>query len=374
MISRHKVQLIGLATILFTSAAASAQYGRDNGARDMVESSRQTGGYCDRSGCPDRFWRYRIYYGPVYYHGRWFRGPVYVKDDYGRNLFWVDGGWHRDEWRGTRPIWARNGHFGPALSRDYYEANNFGGRYRDADRRSEDLRDSQGYRENQPQGGPPTSGDSRRYGRDDAGSRNNAYTPDRQAYGAGGENRSARNDSYMQERQGYGARDDRGGYVPQDSRQARDQLQGGGGYTRDQLAQDDNRQNAPGSRNNTDSRSANGGPSSFTNQMPNFRGGRGQPGAQAQNQQTAISVTSATYGGSCKAPKGNVTQALQTACNGKASCQYTVSDSVLGDPAHGCQSDFLVEWTCGTGPGSSASLPAEANGNKVNLVCPTSTR
>jgi|GEM_PF-2105151 len=349
MILRHKVQLIGLAAILLTSAGASAQYGRDNGPREMVESSRQTGGYCDRSGCPDHFWRYRIYYGPVYYHGRWFRGPVYVKDDYGRNLFWVEGGWHRDQWHGTRPIWARNGHFGPALSRDYYQANNFGGQYRDEDRRGGNPRDSQNYRENQPQDGPQTPDDSRRYGRDGGGSPNNAYMPDRQGYGAGGDNRSARSEPYTQDRQGYGAQDGRGGYVPQDGRQARDQLQSGGGYTRDRLSQNSNRQDGS-------------------------LGGRGQQSAQAQNQQTAIGVTSATYGGSCKAPKGNVTKALQTACNGKASCQYTVSDSVLGDPAHGCQSDFVVEWTCGAGPGGSASLPAEANGNKVSLVCSTGQR
>jgi hypothetical protein len=367
MILSLRAQLLTMAMVIVTTTPLVAQYdGRmDRGPRDMEEYSRQTGGYCDRGGCPDQFWRYRIYYGPVFYHGRWFRGPVYVKDDNGRNLFWVAGGWHRDEWRSGRPVWARNGHFGPPQSREYYRANfGEGARYGDSGRQPrdwQDARNDQNYRDNQPQ--------DRRQGQGHGD--NQLYSTD---------NGRPRSDAYAQDRQDYGAQNGRPDNGIQDRGQTQEQYQGRRGDGQGQQSQYGNGQNAPGGGWNNGGRQANGGPTNFTNQTPGpdsiLPGARrsGQDVARAQGQPTSISVTTATYGGSCKAPKGNVTQPLQTACNGKASCQYTVSVSVLGDPARGCPSDFAVEWTCGTGPGSSASLPAEANGNKITLSCPTGVR
>jgi hypothetical protein len=328
MTVRHKVRLLGAALLLAAAIPVSAQdYGRRDGApRDIVETSRQSGGYCDHSGCPNNFWRYRIYYGPVFYHHRWYRGPVYTKDDYGRNLFWIAGGWHRDEWHARRPSWARNAYFGPPQSRDFYRANNFG-RHDGYGDQGPDGRRDYGAQDQHPQyDNRQANGQGGGYGQDQRSQHGNG-----QASGQGG--------NYGQgQRSQYG------------NGQANGQTNGQGGG-QDQRSQYGNR-------------SANGGPTNFTNGMP------GQVAAQAPGVTANISVTSASYGQSCKAPKGNETQPLQAACNGKTSCQYTVDYKVIGDPAPGCGKDFAVQWTCGTGPGGSASLPAEATGGKLNLSCP----
>jgi hypothetical protein len=351
MIASHKVQLLGAALLLVAAIPVSAQdYGRRDGEpRDIVEMARQSGGYCDQGGCPNNFWRYRIYYGPVFYHHRWFRGPVYTKDDYGRNFFWINGGWHRDEWHARRPSWARNEYFGPPQSRDFYQANNFGRH--------------DGYGDHGPDG-RRDYGDNGRYGPDN-GQRGDGYARNPQGYGGQDQrpqydNRQA-NGGYGQDQRpqyGNGQSNGQGGGYGQGQRsqygngQANGQNNGqGGGYGQDQRSQ-------YGTRS-----AANGGPTNFTNGMP------GQVAAQSPTTAN-ITVTSASYGQSCKAPKGNETQALQAACNGKATCQYTVDYKVIGDPAPGCGKDFDVAWTCATGPGGSASLPAEANGGKLNLSCP----
>lgn len=107
-----------------------------------------SGGYCDRWGCPDGYWDQPLYYGPVYYDGQWFQGPVYYRRDGGVYWYWVHGGWHRDEWRGPRPSWWRGEryHYGPALGRDYYRGHGFrhdNDRYWGNDRRDirQDRRD-----------------------------------------------------------------------------------------------------------------------------------------------------------------------------------------------------------------------------------------
>jgi hypothetical protein len=85
-----------------------------------------SGGYCDESGCPDEYWGYPVYYGPVFYDGRWFNGPVYYRDYGGSRWFWVHGGWRHDEWRGPRPGWYRNDYrVGPALGYDFYLGHGF---------------------------------------------------------------------------------------------------------------------------------------------------------------------------------------------------------------------------------------------------------
>ena len=63
-----------------------------------------SGGYCDRWGCPDEYWDMPVYYGPVFYDGSWFQGPTYYRDYGGARWFWVHGGWRRDEWRHPRDI------------------------------------------------------------------------------------------------------------------------------------------------------------------------------------------------------------------------------------------------------------------------------
>jgi hypothetical protein len=90
-----------------------------------VGFSYNSGGYCDSWGCPDYFWNYPIYYCPVYYQGRWYRGPVYYRSSRGGNLYWIHGGWRRDYWRDRRPYGACVDRFGPPLDLDFYIWNGF---------------------------------------------------------------------------------------------------------------------------------------------------------------------------------------------------------------------------------------------------------
>jgi hypothetical protein len=103
----------------------------------------------------------------------------------------------------------------------------------------------------------------------------------------------------------------------------------------------------------------------------NGNGGTGDGGTGGPPQATGpITVTSATYGGNCGQPKGNVTGFLASACNGKSSCDYEIHWETIGDPAFGCQKDFSVEWTCGPGINLSTGAAAEAGyGSVVSLGC-----
>jgi hypothetical protein len=84
-----------------------------------------SGGYCDRWGCPDDYWDYPVFYGPVFYDDEWFEGPVYYRRHHGEYQYWIRGGWHYDQWEGDRPDWARDTYYGEALGRDYYESDEF---------------------------------------------------------------------------------------------------------------------------------------------------------------------------------------------------------------------------------------------------------
>lgn len=90
-----------------------------------VNFSVSSGGYCDDRGCPDAFWDMPVYYCPVFYHGDWYRGPVYYRHTPDGNQYWIRGQWRFDAWRGPRPAWACNDRFGPALGFDYYEKHGF---------------------------------------------------------------------------------------------------------------------------------------------------------------------------------------------------------------------------------------------------------
>ena len=92
-----------------------------------------TGGYCDRWGCPRDYWDYPVFYGPIYFDDEWYEGPIYYRYEDGDYWYWVHGDWHRDEWRGERPEWARETRRGPALGREYYKSEEF--------RRSHERRD-----------------------------------------------------------------------------------------------------------------------------------------------------------------------------------------------------------------------------------------
>jgi hypothetical protein len=99
-----------------------------------VTFSYDSGGYCDQWGCPDAFWDLPVYYGPVFFGGAWYDGPLYYRDWYGQRQYWLHGGWHFDEWRGPRPSWWHAGRIGPALGMNFYMDHGFHGRW-DSDRR-----------------------------------------------------------------------------------------------------------------------------------------------------------------------------------------------------------------------------------------------
>ncbi len=112
-----------IATISAPASAQSFGFGFSSGGG--VTFSYNSGGYCDSWGCPARFWDLPIYYGPVYFRGAWYQGPVYYRIRFGIREFWIHGGWYRDEWRGSRPAWARNSRLGPALGFEWYDRNGF---------------------------------------------------------------------------------------------------------------------------------------------------------------------------------------------------------------------------------------------------------
>lgn len=42
----------------------------------------------------------QMYYDPIYFGGSWYHGPYRWRMKDGQRVFWVYGGWHRNEWRG----------------------------------------------------------------------------------------------------------------------------------------------------------------------------------------------------------------------------------------------------------------------------------
>jgi hypothetical protein len=96
------------------------------GVPGAVAYDYNSGGYCDSFGCPDGYWDQSVWYGPVYFGGAWYQGPVYYRDIGGEHWYWIHGGWHRDEWRGPHPNWWRaDYHFGPALGFSWYQGHGF---------------------------------------------------------------------------------------------------------------------------------------------------------------------------------------------------------------------------------------------------------
>ncbi len=59
-----------------------------------------------------------------------------------------------------------------------------------------------------------------------------------------------------------------------------------------------------------------------------------------------LNIRSATYGGNCGAPQGNVTRDLALSCNGKPDCAYRVDVERLGDPVPKCGKDFAASYSC----------------------------
>lgn len=62
-----------------------------------------------------------------------------------------------------------------------------------------------------------------------------------------------------------------------------------------------------------------------------------------------MKITSATYGGNCGVPIGNVTNkvAADLKCDYSGSCSIPISNATFGDPAQKCGKSFDVEYKCG---------------------------
>lgn len=141
--------LVAAALGTTTVSAANAASVSVSVAFPGIGFSYSSGGYCDAWGCPDDFWNYPIYYCPVYYDGRWYRGPMYYRYFGNRPFFWIRGSWRRDYWNGPRPYGACVDRFGPPLDLDFYIWNGFTirdeWRYRWRDRRSDWWRHRQDW-------------------------------------------------------------------------------------------------------------------------------------------------------------------------------------------------------------------------------------
>ena len=89
-------------------------------------------------GMPPDYCEYPVYFDPIFWGGSWYRGPIYYRWYGGERLYWLNGGWRRDEWRGARPSirWSDRGGWrgGPA----------WGGRYGAGSYRGYD-RDNRGW-------------------------------------------------------------------------------------------------------------------------------------------------------------------------------------------------------------------------------------
>jgi len=80
-----------------------------------------------------------------------------------------------------------------------------------------------------------------------------------------------------------------------------------------------------------------------------------------------LMIDSATYGGNCKVPIGNVTDKVGSSANWKDSASIPISNGTFGDPAPGCAKSFDVAYKCGGKAFSRNLMPAE--GQTTILDC-----
>lgn len=84
----------------------------------------------------------QYYYEPIYYGGAWYHGPYRWRMDHGQRMFYVNGGWRRDEWRGgARPstiVFRNGGSFRNGRNSGFGDADRINARYRSG---NSDVRD-----------------------------------------------------------------------------------------------------------------------------------------------------------------------------------------------------------------------------------------
>ena len=80
-------------------------------------------------------------------------------------------------------------------------------------------------------------------------------------------------------------------------------------------------------------------------------------------------VASATYGGNCGAPAGNMTRRLAAACNGRSACDYVIDYRVIGDPVFLCAKDYVARWRCGGTTREARVSPEAGYARTISLSC-----
>jgi hypothetical protein len=84
---------------------------------------------------------------------------------------------------------------------------------------------------------------------------------------------------------------------------------------------------------------------------------------------SAITVQSATYGGSCGIVADNAGSQVKAACNGSQTCSYRVDYQRLGDPAPGCPKTFVALYSCAGSPSiRTAWVPSEAGSGRMAVL------
>ncbi|MGF6753647.1 hypothetical protein [Paraburkholderia sp. GAS42] len=92
--------------------------------------------------------------------------------------------------------------------------------------------------------------------------------------------------------------------------------------------------------------------------------------ACATSHAETIRILSGTYGENCGVRRGNATGDLALHCNNRDACDYVVDRSRIGEPAVGCQKNFLAEWSCGSAERHTAEVSPEAGaGSTLVLSC-----
>jgi hypothetical protein len=81
-----------------------------------------------------------------------------------------------------------------------------------------------------------------------------------------------------------------------------------------------------------------------------------------------ITIVSGTYGQNCGVPRGNATSDFARQCEGRVACNYELDRVLTGDPAVGCQKNFLAEWRCTRSEFHIAMLSPEAGAGSVLML------
>jgi hypothetical protein len=97
------------------------------------------------------------YYDPIFFDGSWYHGPYRWRMSGGERVYWIDGGWRRNEWRGGAYPGSITFHNG-----GYYRGGRYDG-FDDAGRINARFHASAApMRSTRPEGAPDRGSDERR--------------------------------------------------------------------------------------------------------------------------------------------------------------------------------------------------------------------